>query len=179
MMKIENYLKHPQRMRQVCYTEPARPEDEGFMKRCISLAQRAKAAGDIPVGALIVRDGEIIAEGYNTREAQKTALGHAELAAIARANEVLGNWRLEGCTLYVTLEPCPMCAGAIAASRIERVVYGLRDSRSGAFGSVLDLNAYPLGSKTRLTGGVCEEDCRTLMQRFFASLRVDSAEKGG
>lgn len=171
-MKIENYLRHPQRMRPIGYTEPQQPTDEIYMKRCIELAKKADAAGDIPVGALIVRNGEILAEGYNTREANRATLGHAELAVIARANDALQSWRLHGCTLYVTLEPCPMCAGAIAASRIDRVVYGMQDRQSGAFGSVINLNAYPLGRKTRLTAGVCEEACRALMQHCFEKIRT-------
>lgn len=148
--------------------------DEQFMRRALELAERAWFLGEVPVGAVIVRDGTILAEGYNLRETAKNALRHAELDAIDAACRTLGGWRLPRCTLYVTLEPCPMCAGAIVNARIGRVVYGASDARTGALGSVLNLNFYPLNHKISLEKGVCEAECRALLQRFFAARRKRS-----
>lgn len=147
-------------------------DDIIYMKRAIELAQTAYSLGEIPVGALIVHDGQIIAEAYNTRETEKNALAHAETSAIDAACRALHGWRLPRCTLYVTMEPCPMCAGAIVNARIDRVVYGVADQRAGAFGGTLDLNAYPLNHKPQITGGVCEAECRALLQDFFKELRT-------
>lgn len=141
------------------------------MNGAIKYAKIAYSAGEIPVGALIVCGGHIISAAYNIRETAKNALRHAELDAIRRACNVLGGWRLQRCTLYVTLEPCPMCAGAIINSRIKRVVYGTKDNRAGAFGTVLNLNNYPLNHKPEITAGVCEDECRALIQQFFKELR--------
>jgi tRNA(adenine34) deaminase len=141
------------------------------MNKAIEYAKTAYSMGEIPVGAVIVCNGRIIAAAHNMRETSKNALRHAELDAIRRACNVLGGWRLHRCTLYVTLEPCAMCAGAIVNSRIQRVVYGVKDSRAGAFGSVINLNSYPLNHKPVITGGVCEDECRALMQLFFLRLR--------
>lgn len=151
-------------------------EDIKYMERAIELAKKAYDEGEVPVGALIVRRGEVIAEGYNRREVGKNALLHAETSAISAACEALGGWRLPECTLYVTMEPCPMCAGAIVNARIDRVVYGVKDERAGAFGGVLDLNEYPLNHKVQITGGVCEDECRTLLQDFFKKLREKRRE---
>ena len=112
-----------------------------------------------------------VARAHNTRERDKNALRHAECAAIDAACRALGGWRLPGCTLYATMEPCPMCAGAVVNSRIVRVVYGAHDKRAGAFGSVLDLNAYPLNHKPEVVGGVCEDECVALLQDFFKRKR--------
>lgn len=141
------------------------------MNNAMKYAKTAYSLGEIPVGAVIVCGGRIISAAYNMRETAKNALRHAELDAIRHACNVLGGWRLHRCTLYVTLEPCPMCAGAIVNSRIKRVVYGAKDSRAGAFGTVLNLNAYPLNHKPEITAGVCEDECRALMQLFFKELR--------
>lgn len=141
------------------------------MNNAIKYAKTAYSLGEIPVGAVIVCGGRIISAAYNMRETAKNALRHAELDAIRHACNVLGGWRLHRCTLYVTLEPCPMCAGAIVNSRIKRVVYGAKDSRAGAFGTVLNLNAYPLNHKPEITAGVCEDECRALMTAFFSELR--------
>jgi tRNA(adenine34) deaminase len=141
------------------------------MNKAIEYAKTAYSMGEIPVGAVIVCNGRIIAAAHNMRETSKNALRHAELDAIRRACNVLGGWRLHRCTLYVTLEPCAMCAGAIVNSRIQRVVYGVKDSRAGAFGSVINLNSYPLNHKPVITGGICENECRALMQLFFLRLR--------
>lgn len=146
-------------------------DDIYFMNEAIAEAELAAAADEVPVGAVVVRDGKIIARAHNTRERDKNALRHAETAAIDAACRALGGWRLPGCTLYVTMEPCPMCAGAVVNSRIERVVFGAYDRRAGAFGSVLNLKDYPLNHKPELTGGVCEEQCVALLKDFFKKKR--------
>ena len=146
-------------------------DDIYFMNEAIAEAELAAAADEVPVGAVVVRDGKIVARAHNTRESDKNALRHAETAAIDAACRALGGWRLPGCTLYVTMEPCPMCAGAVVNSRIERVVFGAYDRRAGAFGSVLNLKDYPLNHKPELTGGVCEEQCVALLKDFFKKKR--------
>ena len=147
-------------------------KDKMFMQQALLLAQRAKNDGEVPVGAIVVKNGEIIGSGYNLRESNKMATAHAEILAIEDACRKLGSWRLLGCTLYVTLEPCPMCAGAIVNSRIERVVYGVKDSLAGCCGSVVDLNRYPFSHSFSLTAGVCEEQCASLLKEFFKSKRT-------
>lgn len=146
-------------------------DDENFMR--LALAQAAKAAelGEAPIGAVIVRDGEVLCAAYNTRETEKNALHHAELLAIDEACRLLGGWRLPGCTLYVTLEPCPMCAGAILNARIPRVVYGASDPKAGACGSVTDLFAMSFNHHPRTTAGVLESDCGDALRQFFRRLR--------
>ncbi len=145
--------------------------DKKFMERAIELAKRAAELGEVPIGALVVKNGEIISEAYNLRETEKLATAHAEIAAIEAACRALGGWRLFGCTLYVTLEPCPMCAGAIVNSRIDRVVYGAPDRRFGACGSLFNMNSYPLNHAFEIESGVCEEECSALLSDFFAELR--------
>lgn len=146
-------------------------DDLYFMSEAIAEARLAGDKDEVPVGAVIVQDGVIIARAHNLRETEKNALMHAETMAVDAACRALGGWRLPRCTLYVTLEPCPMCAGAIVNSRIDRVVFGAYDRRAGAFGSVLDLNAYPLNHKPEIVGGVMEEECRTMLQEFFKKKR--------
>lgn len=146
-------------------------DDLYYMSEAIAEARLAAEKDEVPVGAVVVRGGEIIARAHNLRETEKNALMHAETMAVDAACRALGGWRLPGCTLYVTLEPCPMCAGAIVNSRIERVVFGAYDRRAGAFGSVLDLNAYPLNHKPEIVGGIMEEECRTMLQEFFKKKR--------
>ena len=141
------------------------------MQEAIALAKNAAELGEVPIGAVVVKNGEIIGRGYNLRETKKLSTAHAEISAIEDACKNLGGWRLFGCTLYVTLEPCPMCAGAIVNSRIDRVVYGASDVRFGACGSLFNINSYPLNHAFELTSGVCEEECRTLLSDFFANLR--------
>ena len=141
------------------------------MKRAIELANIAGSMGEIPVGAVVVCDGEIVGEGYNTRESAKNALAHAEITAIDNACKRLGGWRLHKCELYVTLEPCPMCAGAIINSRIKRVVFGAHDKKAGAFGTVMNLNEFPLHHKAELCPGECAAECSALLSDFFAELR--------
>lgn len=146
-------------------------DQEGFMNLALSLARSAAEAGDVPVGAVIVKDGVVVASARNEREVGKDATAHAELIAIRRACEKLGTWRLSGCDLYVTLEPCPMCAGAIVNARVSRVFYGAKDARGGALGSVMDLRAYPLFSKPVVESGLCEDACREVLQTFFKEKR--------
>ncbi len=147
------------------------------MHRAISLARAAGERGEIPVGAVIEKNGEIIAEGSNRREELKSSLAHAEIEAINAACERLGDWRLSGCTLYVTLEPCPMCAGAIINSRIDRVVFGAYDLRWGSLESVVDLSHLPYDSVPEVYGGICEDECAALMSDFFDKLRGLKNEK--
>ena len=144
-----------------------------YMKHAIELAQKAAEMGDVPVGAVIVKNGEVIADAYNLRENGGGATAHAELLAIERACERLGTWRLSGCDLYVTLEPCPMCAGAIINARIDRVIFGAKDANGGAFGSLIDLNSYPLGHKPEVVCGVLENECRELLREFFENKRKE------
>ena len=142
-----------------------------YMERAIELAKMASELDEVPVGALIVHKGEIISEAYNTRETSKCATHHAEILAIEGACRRLGGWRLPECTLYVTLEPCPMCAGAIINSRIDRVVFGAYDRRAGAFGTLFDLNSYPLNHKTQISAGVLEEKCASILSEYFRRKR--------
>ena len=142
-----------------------------FMNEAIKLAKKAAQLGEVPIGAVVVRDGIIVGEAYNLRETEKLATAHAEISAIEAACKKLGGWRLFGCTLYVTLEPCPMCAGAIVNSRIDRVVYGAPDIRFGACGSLFNINSYPLNHAFEITSGVCEEECKQLLSDFFKNLR--------
>lgn len=144
---------------------------EEFMCEAIALAEKAAKAGEVPVGAVIVKENKIIASGYNKREARQNALSHAETEAINAACEALSSWRLDGCTMYVTLEPCPMCTGAIMASRIERVVFGAYDEKGGAMGSVCNLCEMPFMNKPQIIGGFMSEECADVLTEFFGSLR--------
>ena len=146
-------------------------DDVRFMREAMALARMAEEIDEVPVGAVVVRDGEIIARAYNTRESDKMATHHAELVAIEEACRVLGGWRLIGATLYVTMEPCVMCAGAIINARVPRVVYGTRDLRFGAFGSLLNLADVPLNHKPEIVGGVLEDECREMLQSYFKKKR--------
>lgn len=141
------------------------------MLEALELAKTAASLGEVPVGAVVVRDGEIIGKGYNLRENKKSASAHAEIIAIEQACNALGSWRLSGCTLYVTMEPCPMCAGAIVNSRIDRVVYGCKDVVAGCCGSVINFNAYPFNHSFTIESGVCETQATELLKGFFAEKR--------
>ena len=147
-------------------------EDLKFMDEALALAREAAAEGEVPVGCVIVRRGEIVGRGRNRRETDRTALGHAEIEAIGQACRNLGGWRLWECTLYVTLEPCPMCAGAIVNARIPRVVYGASDAKCGACGSVCDLFSMEFNHHPAVTRGVREAEAAALLSEFFQNLRV-------
>ena len=147
-------------------------DDIFYMEKALALAKQAALAGEVPVGCVIVRNGQIVAQGCNCRETEKNALGHAEIQAIDAACKALGGWRLWDCTLYVTLEPCSMCAGAIINARIPRVVFGARDEKYGACGSVCDLFSMNFNHHPQITRGVREEEAAALLTEFFQNLRV-------
>lgn len=142
-----------------------------YMKEALRLAQCAAQNGEVPVGAVIVKDGEIIATGANRRESDKSPTAHAEILAIQEASKALGSWRLDGCALYVTLEPCPMCMGAIINSRIEKVVFGAFDLKAGACGSVVNLNKYAFNHHPEVIGGIMEDECGEILTDFFKKIR--------
>ena len=146
-------------------------EQEHFMAQALALAAEAAAAGEVPVGCVIVRDGTVVGRGRNRREERQATASHAEMEAIAQANECLGTWRLDDCELYVTLEPCPMCAGAIVNARIPAVYYGAKDDKAGCCGSVLNLFEERFNHHPRIYGRVLEAECAALLQEFFQSLR--------
>lgn len=146
--------------------------DEQYMEIAIEQAKEALKYDEVPIGSIIVYEGEIIGTGYNLRETSQTALSHAELIAIQMANEKLGSWRLEDCTLYVTLEPCPMCAGAILQSRIKRVVYGAPDPKAGSVHSLMNLlDDTRFNHQVEVIAGVLEKECGELLKEFFKELR--------
>lgn len=142
-----------------------------YMEQALALARRAAALGEVPVGALVVKDGQVIGRGYNRRETDADATAHAEMLAIREACRSLEGWRLEGCTLFVTLEPCPMCTGAIINAHIDTVVYGCDDERAGCCGTAADLFALPYSHRPLVYRGCREEECRALLQTFFRGLR--------
>ncbi len=146
-------------------------DHEFYMSQALLLAAEAAKSGEVPVGCVIVKDGAIVGRGRNSREEKHATASHAEMEAIAAANQALGTWRLDDCDLYVTLEPCPMCAGAIVNARIRRVFYGARDSEMGACGGVLNLFMENFPHHPQLTGGVLAEDCRRILSDFFRSIR--------
>ena len=148
-------------------------DDVVFMDEALALARQAAAEGEVPVGCVIVRGDEIVGRGRNRRETGKSALAHAEIEAISQACAHLGGWRLWECTLYVTLEPCPMCAGAIVNARIPRVVYGASDKKCGACGSVCNLFSMEFNHHPQVETGVREEECAALLTEFFQNLRVE------
>ncbi len=154
--------------------------DEFYMSRALELAREAMAAGEVPVGCVIVwADGRIVGEGRNRREEDQDALGHAELCAIRMACETLGGWRLHRAKMYVTLEPCPMCAGAIVNARIAEVHYGAREEYMGACGSVLNLFEEGFGHRPRLYRGPCEKECAQLLRDFFVRAREKTGDFSG
>jgi len=144
---------------------------EAYMRRAFELAAEAAKTGDVPVGCVIVRDGEIIGEGRNRREETGDATAHAEMEAIRMACEKTGSWRLHGCALYVTLEPCPMCAGGIINSRVERIHYAAREEKSGCCGSVLNLFEEGFNHRPRIYRGPLEDECEQQLREFFQELR--------
>ncbi|AWE41561.1 tRNA adenosine(34) deaminase TadA [Actinobaculum sp. 313] len=142
--------------------------EEAWIGEALSIAQRTQQSGDIPVGALVVRNGEVIGRGWNTREAHADPVGHAEINALRQAANTIGQWRLDDCELYVTLEPCTMCAGAIVLARVRRVVFGAWDQKAGAAGSVRDVLRDPrLNHQVEVVGGIREEACAALLRAFF------------
>ena len=151
--------------------------DEELMRAALDEARKAAALGEVPVGAVIAKDGEIISRAHNLRETGKNAVYHAEMLAIDAACKALGGWRLWQCELFVTLEPCPMCSGAIINSRIKRVVYGAKDPKAGCCGSMTDLFALPFNHRPVMEQGLLEEESQQLMQEFFARLREKRKKK--
>ena len=145
--------------------------DKKFMTQALQYAQKAFDSGEVPVGAVIVKNGEIVGTGYNMRETKQNALSHAEIEAINNACKTLGTWRLDGCELYVTLEPCPMCTGAIINARIKTVIFGAFDSKMGCMDSVINLCDYPFNHKPEIYAGICEDECKEILQKFFQKLR--------
>ena len=147
-------------------------EDEKFMKEAIKQAKKAEAIGDVPIGCVIVHDGKIIARGYNKRSKEKTVLAHAELLAIQKASKKVNDWRLEDCTMYITLEPCQMCAGAIVQARIPKVVIGAMNPKAGCAGSVLNiLQIDKFNHQVEIERGILEEECSQMLSDFFKELR--------
>ncbi|MDD5969683.1 MAG: tRNA adenosine(34) deaminase TadA [Anaerostipes sp.] len=147
-------------------------QEERYMKEAMKQAKRAYAIGDVPIGCVIVYEDKIIARGYNKRNKNKTTLAHAELLAMAKASKKLGDWRLEGCTMYVTLEPCPMCAGAIVQARISKVVIGSMNPKAGCAGSIINLlQMKQFNHQVEMETGILEEECSEMLSQFFKELR--------
>lgn len=154
--------------------------DEKFMKQALLQAKKAKEIGEVPIGCVIVQDGKVIGRGYNRRNTDKSTLSHAEITAIRKASKKLNDWRLEDCTLYVTLEPCQMCAGAIVQARVKEVVIGAMNPKAGCAGSILNLfTMKQFNHQVQTTYGVCEEECSQILKQFFAGLRKRLHETDG
>jgi tRNA(adenine34) deaminase len=156
-------------------------EDERYMKLALKEAMKAYKLGEVPIGAVIVYEGKVIGRGYNRRNTDKTTLAHAEISAIKKASKVIGDWRLEGCTLYVTLEPCQMCAGAIIQARIDRVVMGSMNPKAGCGGSILNILEHEaFNHQAIVERGILKEECSAILTRFFKELRIrNKLEKCG
>ncbi|MGN0428428.1 MAG: tRNA adenosine(34) deaminase TadA [Agathobacter sp.] len=153
-------------------------QDEKYMKAALKQAKKAYALKEVPIGCVIVQNGKIIARGYNRRNTDKNTLAHAELSAIRKASKKTGDWRLEDCTMYVTLEPCQMCAGAIVQSRLEHVVIATMNPKAGCAGSILNLlDMQQFNHQVKITKGVLEEECATLLSSFFKELREEKKRK--
>jgi tRNA(adenine34) deaminase len=154
--------------------------DEVFMREALRLAEKARAAEEVPVGAIVVRDGKIISRGYNQVELLKDATAHAEMLALTSAEAAVGHWRLSDCDLYITKEPCPMCAGAIVHTRIRRVIFGCPDVRAGAAGTVVNLLQHTsLNHQSQITGGVLQNECAAILQDFFRKKRAKTDSSPG
>lgn len=152
--------------------------NEKYMKAAIKLARKAEKLEEVPIGCVIVYENKIIGRGYNRRNTDKTTLGHAEISAIKKASKFMNDWRLEGCTMYVTLEPCQMCAGAIVQARIPNVVIGSMNPKAGCAGSILNILEHPsFNHQVNVTRGVLEEECSTMLTEFFKNLRKKKADK--
>lgn len=146
---------------------------EKYMREALRQAKKAYALGEVPIGCVIVHEGKIIGRGYNRRNTDKSTLAHAEITAIKRASKVIGDWRLEDCTLYVTLEPCQMCAGAIVQARIPQVVMGCPNPKAGCAGSILNILDMPqFNHQVQITSGILEQECSDLLKKFFTELRI-------
>lgn len=141
------------------------------MSLALEEARKAESINEVPIGAIVVKDGVVISRAHNTRESTQLSISHAEIIAIQRANETLGSWRLDSCILYVTIEPCPMCSGAIIQSRISEVYYGAKDSKAGTHGSIINLFELPFNHKVDVYGGILENECSEIMKSFFKKLR--------
>ncbi len=153
-------------------------QDEKYMKEALKQAAKARKIGEVPIGCVIVYEERIIGRGYNRRNTDKSTLAHAEISAIKKAAKVIGDWRLEECTLYVTLEPCPMCGGAIVQSRMKRCVIGTMSPKSGCAGSILNLLQEPrFNHQVEITEGVLRDDCQEMLQEFFKELRIKLKEE--
>ena len=154
-------------------------EEERYMREAVKQAKKAYALGEVPIGCVIVYEGKIIGRGYNRRNTDKNTLAHAEITAIRKASKVIGDWRLEGCTMYVTLEPCQMCAGAIVKARISKVVMACMNPKAGCAGSVLNILDMPaFNHQVEIVRGILEEECSQMLKVFFKELRVrNKAEK--
>lgn len=153
-------------------------QDEKFMKEAIKQARKAWAIDEVPIGCVIVYDGKIISRGYNRRNIDANTLSHAELNAIKKASKKMGDWRLEGCTMYVTLEPCQMCAGALVQSRIDKVVVGCMNAKAGCAGSVINLlQMSQFNHQVELEIGVCQEECSSMLSQFFKDMRAKKKAK--
>lgn len=172
----------------LCREEEARQQalilkqktDEKFMKQALLQAKKAKELGEVPIGCVIVQDGKVIGRGYNRRNTDKSTLSHAEITAIRKASKKLNDWRLEECTLYVTLEPCQMCAGAIVQARVKEVVIGAMNPKAGCAGSILNLfTMKQFNHQVQTTYGVCEAECSQILKQFFAGLRKRLHETDG
>lgn len=154
-------------------------EHQKYMRQALKLAQKAATLGEVPIGCVIVYEGKVIGRGYNRRKTDRTTLAHAEIEAIRKACRVIGDWRLEGCTMYVTLEPCQMCAGAIVQSRIDRVVMGTDNPKAGCAGSIIDLlQMKEFNHRVEKITGVMQEECREILQTFFRDLRIREKQRG-
>ena len=153
-------------------------DDERFMKQAITQAKKAARIGEVPIGCVVVYEGRVIGRGYNRRTVEKSTLAHAEIQAIRKATKVMGDWRLEDCTIYVTLEPCPMCAGAIVQSRMKRCVIGTMSPKSGCAGSILNiLDVSAFNHQVEIEKGVLAEDCSDILKEFFKELRIKVKEE--
>lgn len=163
----------PEAAKNVKHTPLTPEEDKIYMKKALKQAEHALALGEVPIGCVIVYDKKIIGRGFNKRNTKKTALAHAEITAIAQACRKLGDWRLDGCTMYITLEPCQMCSGAIVQSRIDRIVIGAMNPKAGCAGSILNLLNHPeFNHQVEITKDICAAESTEILQRFFKDLRV-------
>lgn len=152
-------------------------DKEFFMKAALKEAKKAYNRGEVPVGAVVVKDNEIISKGYNLKESKNNTIKHAEIIAIEKASKAMNSWRLEDCDIYITMEPCPMCMGAIINSRIRKIYYGVSDKKSGACGSVIDLTKYKFNHIPKYEKNILKNECREILQQFFKDLRIKNKKE--